>query len=357
MASFSSDSIGYHETNDKEVTVKLPDLFHSFLKDPPVLNPHYEEIGKESEKWLSRFCSLAPAMQKKIKKCDFSYFVAIAAPYAPATKFRIMCDWGNWVFPFDDMFDDGNLRNEPEKSKHIMASFLQPFNGDQPRDDERMRIVEAHDDLAKRMFFACLPGVKRRYIHTMQLYVLGVLAHVCDHGAIENTSFEKMMELRRDSIGAAPLYHLIEYAHDLEIPDEVFEYPVIEELGNLGADIVFITNDIVSYRKEETEGIPDNIVATCRLDGMSAQQAFDTVGTLLEEQFKRWDIAEASVPIWGEPVNSHVKKYIDGIKAVVRANLYWSFRTDRYMGQDPEEVRRTGLITVLEHPPYLNKKT
>jgi hypothetical protein len=54
MASFSSDSIGYHETNDKEVTVKLPDLFHSFLKNPPVLNPHYEEIGKESEKWLSR---------------------------------------------------------------------------------------------------------------------------------------------------------------------------------------------------------------------------------------------------------------------------------------------------------------
>lgn len=56
---------------------------------------------------------------------------------------------------------------------------------------------------------------------------------------------------------------------------------------------------------------------------MSAQQAFDTIGRLLEEQFKRWDIAEASVPSWGEPIDSQVKKYIDGIKAVVRANLYW----------------------------------
>lgn len=44
-----------------------------------------------------RFCSLNPAMQKKIQKCDFSYFIAIAAPYAPVIKFRIMCDWGNWV--------------------------------------------------------------------------------------------------------------------------------------------------------------------------------------------------------------------------------------------------------------------
>lgn len=30
-----------------------------------------------------------------------------------------------------------------------------------------------------------------------------------------------------------------------------------------------------------------------------------------------------------------------------------SFRTKRYLGRDPEEVRRTGIIYVLEHPPYL----
>lgn len=30
-----------------------------------------------------------------------------------------------------------------------------------------------------------------------------------------------------------------------------------------------------------------------------------------------------------------------------------SFRSKRYLGQDPEEVRRTGTLYVLENPPYL----
>lgn len=64
------------------------------------------------------------------------------------------------------VFDDGKLRNEPEKSKHVMASFLQPFNGETPRDGERMLIVEAHDDLAKRMFFVSFlfPYFSRTFI-------------------------------------------------------------------------------------------------------------------------------------------------------------------------------------------------
>lgn len=62
----------------------MKDTFYNFYHELILLTP-------------PRFCSLGPDMQKKIRKCDFSYFIAIAAPYAPAAKFRIMCDWGNWV--------------------------------------------------------------------------------------------------------------------------------------------------------------------------------------------------------------------------------------------------------------------
>jgi hypothetical protein len=41
-------------------------------------------------------------MKQKITKCNFSFFCAVAAPHADAARFRTMCDWGNWVFPFDD---------------------------------------------------------------------------------------------------------------------------------------------------------------------------------------------------------------------------------------------------------------
>lgn len=82
-------------------------------------------------------------------------------------------------------------------------------------------------------------------------------------------------------------------------------------------------NDIVSYRKERAEGVPHNMVVACERNGLSAQEAMDTVGRFLEERYRRWDVVEALVPSWGEQTDKEVRRYLDGIKAVVRANLYW----------------------------------
>ncbi|KAK2600054.1 hypothetical protein QQS21_005218 [Conoideocrella luteorostrata] len=352
-----------------KISIRLPDLFQVFLKQKPKLNPSYQFTKRESEQWLGRICALSTGTQQKIENCDFAYFCAIAAPYASRKKFRILCDWGNWVFPFDDMFDDSTLRDEPEKAKEIMESFWEPFSGTQFPSTARANIVQAHDDLAKRLFsvyifrfqyvslFNRFEGIKQRYLRAMEAYCSGVLRHVSSHGAHQSPSLEEMIENRRGSIGAAPLYHLVEYCHNISLPDYIFQDPTIQELEVLGMDIVFITNDIVSYHKEECTGEPDNIIATCRLMGMSAQQAFDVAGKLLEDRYHRWEVVEANVSKYNEQVDEQLSMYVEAIKAVVRANLYWSFKTDRYTEDDPEKVRQTRKITVLENPPYLGRET
>ena len=70
----------------------------------------------------------------------------------------------------------------------------------------------------------------------MKRYNDAVLAHVGD----QRPSLENMIKLRRESIGAAPLYYLFEYAHDIHISDEVQAHPIIQELEILGMDIVFM---------------------------------------------------------------------------------------------------------------------
>lgn len=65
------------------------------------------------------------------------------------------------------------------------------------------------------------------------------------------------------------------------------------------------------------------MVAVCRSNGMSPQKAFNTVGALLEQRYKRWDKAEAAVLSWGKEADLQVQKYIEGIKCVVKANLNW----------------------------------
>lgn len=51
-------------------------------------------------------------------------------------------------------------------------------------------------------------------------------------------TLEEIILVRRESAGVAPLYHLVEYAHELNVPDEVFSDPQIRELEVLGSDMV-----------------------------------------------------------------------------------------------------------------------
>jgi hypothetical protein len=114
------------------------------------------------------------------------------------------------------------------------------------------------------------------------------------------------------------------------------------------------------------------MVAACRMSGMLAQEAFDTVGQLFDERLARWDIAISRLPLWGQAVDFEIQRYIQGIMDVVKANLYWrydlghsdsvpitnnfppfSFWSERYFGANAAEARRTRRISVLADPPFV----
>jgi hypothetical protein len=62
---------------------------------------------------------------------------------------------------------------------------------------------------------------------------------------------EELIELRRDTIGVRPLFVFVEYAHELDLPDEVMDLPLVKEIETLGVDWGLIQNDLISYRQEE----------------------------------------------------------------------------------------------------------
>ena len=82
-------------------------------------------------------------------------------------------------------------------------------------------------------------------------------------------------------------------------------------------------NDMLSYQKEEGEEVPHNLVALLRMSGKSAQEAFDTLGLMLDESFAEWDALVANLPSWGTQLDAPVQEYVQGIGNVVAANLYW----------------------------------
>lgn len=72
----------------------------------------------------------------------------------------------------------------------------------------------------------------------MRSYSAGVLRHVQDATSNHVPTLQEIILVRRESAGVSPLYHLVEYAHGLTVPDEVFSDPQIRELEVLGSDMV-----------------------------------------------------------------------------------------------------------------------
>lgn len=90
-------------------------------------------------------------------------------------------------------------------------------------------------------------------------------------------------------------------------------------------------NDIVSYKKDVKSGIEHNFVTVLRKNGFSTQEAMDRAGQLQEECYRRWYVALANMPIWGEAVDRQVLHYIAACHSFPLGDLLWSFQTERYL--------------------------
>ena len=239
-------------------TVVIPNLFTSFLATPPYVNPHYRSVRAESEQWLANSWQCDYKAQKKISAIDFSYFCAILAPKADHDRFRLICDWGNWVFPFDDLFDDGDLREDMNRATLLIERLIGamqdgPELGPLPAGAEaEQRLVDCHSNIWMRLKSGTEnAGVRERFMCAMQDYCRGALQQVQDCSTSHSRDPEDLLTVRRSSIGAQPLYALVEFGHQLDIPDVVLNHSLIQQIRVLGVDLILIQNDILSYRKEE----------------------------------------------------------------------------------------------------------
>jgi hypothetical protein len=139
---------------------------------------------------------------------------------------------------------------------------------------------------------------------------------------------ERLECARQGSSGARISFCLVEYAYHIAVPDDVYTSAEFQHLVDVACDIITLTNDVLSYTKEQTEGVNNNIISICRARGMSAQAAFDHVGDRLRRCYKQWYLAQAELPIYGEKADSQVLKYIEGM-----VNCILAFAHGRLMNQ------------------------
>jgi hypothetical protein len=91
-------------------------------------------------------------------------------PYADAKLLRILCDWGNWIFPFDDLFDNGEVREDSAYAEKVMRRMEESFcEGDENRQDHALlqkgensewlfELAQMHGGIYRSIAENCSPG-------------------------------------------------------------------------------------------------------------------------------------------------------------------------------------------------------
>lgn len=338
-------SIDHAPEQPDAVQVTLPEMFLFFLAQNPRVNPHYENIRRESEEWLLNHGGFDARMSRFIHRTDFSYFCAVVLPDASAETLRTLCDWGNWVFPFDDAFDNGYLKTNPEEARNLIE-MLDLIMKDGQFEPEHPLLI-AFKSIWSRLSHSSSEVVRSRFAASMTAYCEAIMQQVQMQASTGlSSTIDALLALRRESIATTPIYALIEYAYGLSLPDDVIKHPSIQRIETIATDIVLIQNDIVSYAKEKALGESHNIVSVYHQEGKSLQESFDSAGELLKGRYREWYLTLTQLPTWGEEIDSHVQLYINSVQNVALANLNWSYRAERYWDGNNHEVRKSRIVTL-----------
>jgi hypothetical protein len=176
---------------------------------------------------------------------------------------------------------------------------------------------------------------------------------------------ESYIALRRDTSGCKPCWALIEYANNLNIPDEVMEHPVIRSLGEAANDLVTWSNvrtvfvvcplefhiqpqDIFSYNVEQSKGDTHNMIPVVMNEqGLDLQSAVDFVGDLCKQSIDRFNDDRMHLPSWGAKIDKDIGVYVNGLASWIVGSLHWSFESERYFGKNGKDVKASRVVNLL----------
>ncbi|KFZ23007.1 hypothetical protein V502_02504 [Pseudogymnoascus sp. VKM F-4520 (FW-2644)] len=326
-------------------TVILPDLFISWASAPIKLS----SPRSFPETWFQEICKHDEKTHRKYLKADFGYFAGTWAPDAEAPEYRTTIDYCNWIWAFDDPFDEGSMKGRPDLIKPEIENVLSVIS-DNPRSfsPEEHPVMYTFQLIWQRILKASSSPqtldnddrIQRRFRQHQKDYLYQVLEQSNPKIIEVYTDLDTFVANHRESVGAKPLLPLIEYCYGLDVPEFIFEDPAIQRIIDLQAELILLANDVYSYAREAKVSslLSDkrvwlvillqvkhyhNVIHILRKGGMTQQEALDHVGEAVLARYLEWDLVVERVPSWGEKVDATVKRYIEISKISVISNLHW----------------------------------
>ncbi|KDR68218.1 hypothetical protein GALMADRAFT_78787 [Galerina marginata CBS 339.88] len=281
---------------------------------PLKMSAHGDEVHETMRNWFMRYeftvydgaTNLTPAHNFNvydhsralayIDRGRFDVFAAYSFPDADKEHLETCLAFFYWAFSIDDRSDEGNLQARPDQVKAGLDMCRQVLlSPDSPIPD--------------------FPYAKM--LHEM----LAVPEFILE---------------RRATIGAALVEAMVEYSLDLNIPDSVFQDPIVIAMSEATTDIMTWPNDVCSFNKEQADGDFQNLVCCVMTERMvELQEAVNIVVDMLNSRVDRYITLKAQLRSFGPEVDSELEKYHAALEHFVQGTVVWYYLSPRALNFHP----------------------
>lgn len=327
--------------------------------------PHYsKELAKELMDWateIGKFKTEAQAIHTI--GCDLVYWTALCFPLTKdKDKFIQLSNYFQLYCIFDDQSDEpwGEGQGDPkiiQKYWDKNIAIIETLRDEAPwlkkilRDIALRTSGQSYQRLIfnymKQILKTGTPSFRKRYIDRFTEYMENAAMQGHMRGKENDLTIESYKQYRIACIACITSLLMAEYLYEIQLTDDEYYHPVMQELEKTCTWQVTLTNDLFSLYKECKEGKLENvnnIIPILVSGGMTLQEAAEEICSQIETAYRDFIRIRDAWYDNDEAISHDARMFVQAMEHFMSGNTQWHRMSKRYHGKDFEDVVTTGIM-------------
>ncbi|KAI6045543.1 isoprenoid synthase domain-containing protein [Pisolithus marmoratus] len=330
-------------------TYQLPDLRSFFARKPGgPISPHFKEAYQGYNEWVKN--TLGYYFSIEVYNAEMPLLAALAYPITTEHELRAILDYMTASFMLEEMTD----RYSSTKALKNSEIWIQTLKDGQPETSSRHPFIKLMSkEMMARLKSAVDPFHWPQFISTNVDFARTTVREALDResskGVHATRDLQSYMITRRETIGTRPCLVLMRSTRRLYIPDHVLEHDAVMGMENAALDMVYIANDIYSFKKELGDnGALNNIITVILKDPdtshLDLQGSINYAGDLFKAALDDFHACRRRIPSFDSGMDKYMSAYADGLVDWVIGNIEWSIVNNRYKVFCNDSDRRSNIM-------------
>ncbi|RFS22684.1 hypothetical protein DVR12_12880 [Chitinophaga silvatica] len=290
------------------------------------ISPYAEAVQAHTLTFAEKF-NLLPSVKPLLwyQKAQFGMQGAREYPDAGFNDLCLAGDLLTWLFSVDDKCDRASSNKEEAIAMEVLLYRLIDIlenKGTRFKDDV---FSTSLIDLLARFNAISTPFLYQLLCKHIVTYLRECFYELDMQTMNYLPSVDEYFKVRPDT-GFSIMFPLVAIFQRLNLPDEVYLHPVMQEIELILNLVGGLGNDVHSFHREknlETTGLNLIFIAQHELK-ISEDEAFSYVINEHDQYLEKLEIACSQLPFWSPAINTQVDEYVLGLKKILRGYYDWA---------------------------------